>query len=167
MQNTTHDLISLTKKQFDELVSVFPLLHSLEQKLDGVVAPHIVKDIKQVYKIISNVCEEEINKQEAIEDKNDAQLSELAEENHFSSVWSVETVQAKDMNSLCPHRIKKITYESFGKPQSIKITQTNLTWLDIWKICDELMSKSGDTHHIFIEDLIEDKKGVFSLSTGS
>jgi hypothetical protein len=59
--------------------------------------------------------------------------------------------------------------DHWGDVEVVSKKIKNPTWLSLWKIADDLIHRSGDGHHVFIEGFHHDKKrpGSLLLSTGS
>lgn len=87
-------------------------------------------------------------------------FGKVQETNNFISVWSM--FEINDIYSK--HYLNDFDYISY-EGNTIKLDGE--TWLDIWRIADELIRKSGDFHHIFIENIHEDENNILTLSTGS
>ena len=98
----------------------------------------------------------------AIEDTDLDEMDELIDyyngigrEESFASVWSMWTTNEWiDMNdeSGIPEGTVIRHADAWGK--ITKATVEGKTWLDVWKACNEAIVESGDTCHIFIEDLM-------------
>ena len=104
---------------------------------------------------------------------------DVARESGFKSVWSMWTTSEwQDMDDVSgiPEGTV-IRYLSIwgDRGKESYSTVEGKTWLDVWKACDRVIEKSGDTHHIFIESLmwvtIEQEDGstqtFLQLTTGS
>lgn len=156
-----------TKEQIKKIDSIYPEFHSLIQQLDGVVHPNIMKTLENMQKLLGEVMQPIWDKDNEIFEENEDQLDKIRDENNFQTIWSVSEVLAKDLNKKMPFKIGTIYYESWGKEVKREINK-KITWLEAWRVAEELILSSGDTHHIFIEDFHLDKdKGVVKLSTGS
>lgn len=89
-------------------------------------------------------------------------FEKIRQENDFVSVWSIFEVE--DINSkhfLNSGSRMRIYYE--GAALDIE----GKTWLDVWRIADELIKMSGDFHHIFIEKIEKSNFKNYELITGS
>lgn len=88
-------------------------------------------------------------------------FADIAKENDFISVWSMYD-EVEDINDK--HPFKEIIFVKYkGLVESVE----GYTWFDLWKAANKLIERSGDYHHIFIENFKEIEKGIFSLVTGS
>lgn len=144
-------------------------LFHINQTLEGVIHPKILEKLQSLYNLAEQTIKPEMDAEREASDNNWKALSKIQEDNKFRSVWSMSDVNAKDMNKTTPE-MTEIVYESWGPTQVHKFDKpTKLTWFQFWNLAEELIKKSGDEHHIFIEMLKEDKKkpGSFRMSTGS
>ena len=144
-------------------------LNTLYQTLEGVAHPHITHKIQELSEKIQTELEPVFKKENEDWDKNWKALEEIKSENKLRSVWSISKVKADDLNSKTPV-IEEISYESWGPEQVHKFDKpVKITWLEFWKIADNLIKNSQDDHHIFIEQLapVKNKPGKFKLITGS
>ena len=102
-------------------------------------------------------------------DLKNQKIKEVLEQKNIHIVHSYNDISPKDMKKPFSDKpVESLSYESWGPTQTIK--HGNIaTWFDMWKLADQIMRQSGDTHHIFIEAFVEDKKkpGHFKLVTGS
>ena len=89
--------------------------------------------------------------------------SDIRNKHEFQSIWSGCDIKFNTKHNL-PH--STIIYSKhWGKPVEVEIAGN--TWLDVYKAADECIIKSGDMHHIFIEDFRPTKDGKMELLTGS
>jgi hypothetical protein len=93
----------------------------------------------------------------------------LRDQNGFESWWSMYEIQ--DMNSVAfPGKYKVAYVDHWGGSAPDSILVENPTWMDLWKAADTLIKKSGDAHHIFIENFrpeVKDNGNFLFLVTGS
>lgn len=102
-------------------------------------------------------------------DKKMEGFEKIQDKHKLWSIWSEYDISPKDMNKPFSDKpVKSLSYESWGPTQKMKVGKI-ATWLDMWKIADQVMKLSGDQHHQFIEAIVEDKNkpGHFKLVTGS
>ena len=83
-------------------------------------------------------------------DKNMEEFRKIQEENNLFANWSYYEISPSDINKK--HSFKNITSISY-EGITIPFNKANKpkTWLDLWKISDQIMRQSGDTHHCFLE----------------
>lgn len=149
--------------------SLYPDLASLHQRLEKVVHPDILKQIEVMQEKMVEVFGDKWDEEEDDFDTEYSALSEIADKNNFMSVWSTD-IKSKQMQEKMPKAMSLMSYNTGEHVYTQKLPRTKkLTWLEVWKIADELMRTSGDDHHIFIEDIVEDKAnpGCYAMVTGS
>jgi hypothetical protein len=153
----------------DALDSIQVEISQLSRQLDGVVHPNIIKKLEGMRKRCLKEIAPILKAEEKANDSNYDKLSKIQDKYNLKAVWSM-SIPATELENLTPH-ISKITYDSWG-PQQVHTfdTPTQMSWLELWKLADKMIAASGDTHHIFIENLYHNEKdpeGHFHLSTGS
>ena len=160
------ETVTLSKKDFDLLTSIFPKLSGLKQQLEIVVHPKYIEEINVISNTVETVMSPFWDTEEDARDKNFNQLSEISDQNKIKTVWSISEVSALQLDDKCPYPVKNIHYSgntiTFNKSKKV-------LWIDMWKAADELIRRSEDDHHIFIEGFDEDKNnpGNYYLITGS
>lgn len=60
-----------------------------------------------------------------------------------------------------------IVYDMHWGEDEVSETVTDPTYTDLYLIASRLIHRSGDTHHVFIENFYHDHANVWKLSTGS
>lgn len=158
--------ITISKKDFDLLTSVYPKISSLKQHLENAVHPKYIQEIDVISNTIKSVLDPFWKIEEKDWDKNYNQLSKISDKNKFKTVWSISEVRANELDDEFPFSVKKLYY----KDQSITFDDSKkISWLDMWKSADKIIRMSGDDHHIFIEHFEQDKKNkeCYNLVTGS
>lgn len=90
------------------------------------------------------------------------ELEKLRRKNRFYSVWSI-----MEADLATKHGFKEQTLiynQNAGKPVTVTIDGDR--WMDLWKAADTCIRKSGDKHHVFIEEF-QRSGGKLFLITGS
>lgn len=85
----------------------------------------------------------------------------------LQTIWSIFTVD--DFRKVPFPEAEVITYNGgWGRSGSIEL-ETWATWEDLWIAADQLITQSGDLHHIFIERISRSKEDptVLVIETGS
>lgn len=92
-------------------------------------------------------------------------LDLIAEEHNIeNSVWSMWDV--RDFNDVPFPDVMRMEYDGgWGEPCGEDIPMCS-TWLDLWKVADRLIKKSGDGHHVFIESMYAEDN-VIKFNCGS
>lgn len=158
----------LVLEDMEKIESLSPDLHSLSQRLDGLNIK-FSQQIENANSLINKTFEKYREKEDNDFDKKMDGFSKIQDKHKLWSIWSEYAISPSDMKKKFNDKpVESLSYESWGKPQTLKVGKIT-TWLEMWKIADQIMKLSGDKHHQFIEDFVEDKKkpGHFSLVTGS
>lgn len=166
VKSVKKETVTLSKKDFDLLTSMYPKISALKSQLENVVHPRYIKDINEIASSMESVFNPFWKAEEEEGDKNFDALSKISDNHKFKSIWSISEISATNLSNDFPSPVKQINYQD----QSIIFdTEKTLSWLDMWKEADKLIRMSGDGHHIFIENFNKDKKnsGHYELSTGS
>ncbi len=156
-------------KEVEVLMNSNVALHGIIQHMEGVVHPRFIEALTKMQAEIEEVLKPHYAAENDAWEKEQEKINKIQEENKIRSIWSVSKVKSDDMNKKTPE-ISEIIYESWGPTQVHKFDKPKkITWLDFWKIADELIMKSGDDHHVFVEGIspVKGKPGVYKMYTGS
>lgn len=159
----------LTEEQIEKLESLYPKLCDLFSTLEPFVSERILNELGEIKNIVHDVFYEQSTHDEDFEQVYN-KLREIADEQNFISIWSVDEVGPEDMDTpFSNDSVLSITYESHGETQVINFDGEGqqFTWLAAWKYADQLIRQSQDTYHVFIENFKEGYRGHYSLVTGS
>lgn len=136
------------------------------------IAPCFNQEIQADWKKIYTFLHEKVGKcvfeHLAKEAEKQKVVDSIAMENNLNVIWSMPI--PKDFEAMYLPHVSSIHYDTnsgWGNPYAVKVDGP-LTYLQLWKIANELVVKSGDSHHIFLESV--HKKGKsddYSLSLGS
>lgn len=84
----------------------------------------------------------------------------------YYSVWSIHEVWDK-MSEIAAVQGNKLFYSTnLGKDVEIDLPNQHLTYMELWKYCEQAILMSQDMHHVFIESL-KAKNGNIYLYCGS
>lgn len=85
----------------------------------------------------------------------------------FSSSWSMYEVQ--NMNLLSPYNHTRLKYDGHEVAIERESGGDCARWIDLWRAADNVMMKSQDRHHVFIEAFYTsaEESDCLFLSTGS
>lgn len=158
----------LVLEDMEKIENLSPDLSFLSQRLDS-LSPKFSSQVNNISNLLNETFKKYRENKEKSFDKKMSGFEKIQEKNNFWSIWSEYKISPSDMKKTFSDKaIESLSYESWGPKQTIKIGKIT-TWLEMWKIADNVMKLSGDKHHQFIEDFIEDKSkpGHFKLSTGS
>jgi len=153
---------AITSKQLTDLHNGKCDLYFLQQMIkenyrdDSPMSTKINSAMKLMAPIINQLMEEKDKLQEELEDE----MQKVREFLNLSSIWSVSFTKKFD-NSW---QGKTVVYNGHAVviPENVDVNAETM-----YVIGDNLISESGDSHHIFIEDFIMRKDGIIQMITGS
>lgn len=153
---------TITSKQLTDLHNGKCGLYFLQQwinenfKEDSPAVTRINDAMKLMAPVISQLMEEKDKLQEIL----DGKMDKVRKSQNLSSIWSVSFTK-KFNNSW---RGKTVTYcgHSIVIPDNVEVNAETM-----YVIGDKLISESGDSHHIFIEDFVVRGDGVIQMVAGS
>lgn len=156
--------LELTEKDLVDIHNAFCYLNHVKDELSHIVKDEYIKRLEKQINVFENYFRPILDEQDAREEENEDALSDIRDENDFISIWCVDSVSAKDMKKPCTLEFDVLSYYGI----EIKINEINKpkTWLDVWKLCNELIVRSGHQDHIFIE-VINVNNGIAEVYTGS
>lgn len=110
----------------------------------------------------SNVMETDMT-QTKLHRPNDSDL----EDSRFIAQWAMDPSLLRWPGIAIDGPVL-IRYDQHWGDNPVSVTVTNPTYMDLWRAANELILKSGDTHHVFVENFVHDSKyNSWLLSTGS
>jgi hypothetical protein len=111
-------------------------------------------------KLMAPVINQLMEENDKLQDQLNDEMEKVREFQNLSSIWSVSFTRKFD-NSW---QGKTVMYSGHKVviPDNVEVNAETM-----YVIGDNLISKSGDGHHIFIENFIMRKDGVIEMITGS
>lgn len=152
----------LSREDYKKLDSAVVDLYSLQDRLDEVVHPDLLDKLEESIEKIRAVLKP-IHQIEDFEDEKRYKIWEEFEnnfsENTFSTFWCLKEKNPNDFavfDDLKDFPLAQGTTEDNTKfvieYQGInEILVPGFTWGELRYICNSLIEKSGDEHHVFIE----------------
>ena len=144
-------------------------LFSLAQNLEPFLSEKMIAVMESNMKTLSSFLKPYNKFEESEFSRKEKGYSKISKSNKFKSIWSMYEIDPNNMEDFAME-VKSIEYQSWGPTQKVEFPEPKkLTWVELWKLGDELIRLSGDTHHIFIEDFAKDKSepSKLRLVTGS
>lgn len=157
---------TLTSDEFSKIHNGLCSLRFAIDELQNTLHPDLLSKLtkakEQIYQGLENAYRLD---DEAF--KNNSKHYEIVSQQHgFKTEWSIDEVT--DLYS--PHNfhgVTKMIYTNhWGEIKPVSVPINGSQWVDLWKAANECILKSGDDHHIFIEDFHQDGDTLM-LSTGS
>lgn len=157
--------IMLTDKEFIQVWNAeLGLRHEID-KMEEVLAKPTIQRLRQIQNLIRNALARPMKERDDESDRRSRHYKRMQEILKVGSIWSMYEVEY--LEDKLPYNATDLEYQG----HSMDISHCK-TWIDLWEVADELMIKSGDRHHIFIEGFHEVDSGtgagkVLELQTGS
>lgn len=158
----------LVLEDMQKIEALSPEVSSLGQNLGG-FSSKFSDQVNKINDLIDKAFKKYREAEDDAFDKKMDEFGKIQDKNKLWAIWSEYDISPKDMNKPFSEKpVESLTYESWGPTQKMKVGKI-ATWLEMWKIADQVMRLSGDQHHQFIEAIVEDKNkpGHFKLVTGS
>lgn len=93
----------------------------------------------------------------------------IRSDHQFKAIWSMYDVEdCKGRHPFNP-QARLVYYAEHGNwGVDVESESTlGLTWLDLYKVANDLIERSGDGHHLYIEGFRKINDNTYSLVTGS
>lgn len=156
---------TLTKAEFADVHNAKCELHGILQSLEGVIHPMLQHRLEKAVALLDKGMTGAYEQDEAAHEKAQAHYNEV------STRIGARTIGAKDdVTDLdAPFSYKEVFWLRYTiGQQSWRTPVLGTAWADLWRAAENLILRSGDMHHIFIEEFhATEDAGVLSLSTGS
>lgn len=144
-------------------------LHGVLQSIESIVHPRITERLQKAIGLLDKGLAAAYEQDDAENDAIQAHVNEVEQQlGGMKSIWSMYEV--KDLRAPHPwpeHQL--VSYQGWGDAFMVKVLINGPLWTDLWMAADEAIQRSGDGHHIFIENFTQSKTHDFELvlHTGS
>jgi hypothetical protein len=160
---------TLTSDEFSTIHNAKCSLHSVAQRLEGVINDALHKQLIDAIAELDRGLERAYELDDQVVDRNCEHYDGIADEIGIrTSSWSMHEVP--DLNANHPFGDKELLAYSkhFGLGE-VKVFIEGPTWKDLWFAAEAAIRLSGDLHHIFVEgfEQSKSKENTLVLSTGS
>lgn len=165
-----------TKLKGKDLTAIHNALWQMQYNsgINDVVNPLMSNDAKMLAEKMNVEIEKirealkDVMLQDKLEhDKRYAHYRQVANENLFTTVWSITEVE--DLYSIAYGFVgaEKLVYEDNWDDKTVEVEITGDRWIDLWAAADKAIKESGDNHHCFIEAFKHKSHNTLRLVTGS
>lgn len=157
--------VVLTDKEFIQAWNAeLALRHEIDQ-MEEMLARPIIERLRKAQNQMRNALARAMKARDDEQDNRRKHYESMQKILKVGSIWSMYEVAY--LEDKLPYNATDLEYQGLSKDIS-----HCKTWLDLWEVADELMTESGDDHHIFIEGFHEVDSGtgtgkVLELQTGS
>lgn len=157
--------LTISPEQLTTIYNAQCQLNSIATKLDGTIHPDIQNGIVAIREQLFKIIQPTIEAQDKQLDLNIEEFSKIQQNNDLFSIWSYFDIEPKELGKKHSFKnLKSISYYNITIEFDLKTKPK--TWLELWKISDQLMRQSADTHHCFLEGWTH-KDGNLKIITGS
>jgi hypothetical protein len=156
---------TLTAAEFADIHNAKCELHGVIQALDGVIHPKMQDRLMKVIALMGKGLASAYEQDDEAYKKTQAHYDEVSDRIGAKTIWAKHEVTdlTAPFTYTGAHRLR---YKVGNQCYSTPIAGT--TWVDLWRAAEDLVARSGDWHHIFVEEFhATEEAGVLSLSTGS
>lgn len=153
---------AITSKQLTDLHNGKCDLYFLQQMIKENYrddSPMSIK-INSAMKLMAPIINQLIEEKDKLQDQLSDQMDKVRKAQNLSSIWSVSF--AKKFNNSWQGKTVVYNGHAVVIPENVDVNAETM-----YVIGDNLISESGDSHHIFIEDFIMRKDGIIQMITGS
>lgn len=156
---------TLTADEFQRIHNALYELRNLRDRFENVIHPDLFSRFTQsIADIGEGLRGAYLQDDHAYVIKND-HFMKVQEDLGLTAVWSLYEVD--DLNAPHPFDgVQAILYHNHWGPKAVRIPINGLTWAALYVAADAAIRDSGDSHHIFIEQLKQVGE-VLVLGTGS
>jgi hypothetical protein len=146
--------VTLTRQEFSSL-------HNALCSLDSVDNPTVTNLVAQMRAALAGAYEQD----NAAFDRKFVHYRSVAEELGLTAIWSMYEVD--NLSDSYPYEaVKSVTYRDHWGDQPVVVPVNGLTWAALFVAADAAIRDSGDQHHVFIEQFVQ-QGDTLLLTTGS
>jgi hypothetical protein len=159
-------MYSMTPNEVKVIHNGLSNLTTAINELEDIIHPTLMKRLREAkcsiakgFKPIRDQADKEFDDKANLFD-------EIKMKNKFSSVWSIyEVNNIYGYSDITVGEDAALVYHNV----SVRLPAGQLTWFELWKAADEVITMSGDDHHLFIESFRQSSISptIVLLGTGS
>ena len=137
------------------------LYHAIK-RLEGTLHPDLMVELQKGLEELDAGLADVRAQSDAID--REEELAAAAAGEFLAAVWSIPGVKDFSLPSRYTG-VRRMRYKTGNGVFTLNIP-SEPTWQELYVAANELIMSSGDMHHVFIEDFIQEDD-VLTLSTGS
>ena len=157
-----HTDVKITAQDFGEIHNTLWLMDQLSRRLGGNEADELAGLVESMRGSLKDAYRQDDAEFNRLNDM----YQQIADGSGYAhSIWSMYEV--KNFAEVpWPDAARLIYRNHWGEPVEVEIAAPD--WHALWAAADAAIRRSGDRHHIYIENIQPtDEPGVLELSTGS
>lgn len=149
--------VTLTAEEFKSIHNGVCELRYQIDHLSSFVNERLAESLAKGLKSIESGLASAYQQDETIYDRRSLHYTMIGSKNNFESIWSMDEVE--DLNEKHPFTAAVyLTYKLYGNGNVNTVLVGGDTWIDLWRAADKIIKMSGDNHHIFIENFVQNKQ---------
>jgi hypothetical protein len=154
--------VTLTAEEFKNLHNAMWHAESLGRRL-GDHGDELLKLLREMRTALAGAYRQE---EVALHRKMEF-CDQIQEQSGFTGVWSIYSVD--DFSEVPYPQSQRLIYNSHWGKNEIEVELAAQDWHALWSAANDAILKSGDLHHIYIEEIrpSHDDPTVLILHTGS
>jgi hypothetical protein len=162
--------VTLKAEDFKTVHNTLCELREVEMRLNEVISEQMVRRLHSVIKgFEQGLADAYRQDNEQFNSKMDY-YSEFQKDNQLKTIWSIYELPVHGFLDKHPYTAaRSICYRDHWGEEPIYETIDGDTWADLYRAADRCIRRSGDSHHIFIEDFetVAEMPHQLRLTTGS
>ena len=162
------ETVTLYAEDFKTVHNTLCELRFLQERLTGVINTELADRLQTVVRGFEQGLKNAYDQEHAqFEEKNDHYHS-VQQQLGLRSIWSIYEV--KDLAAEHPYtQAREICYRDHWGEEPIYETIEGNTWAALYVAADRCIQRSGDQHHVFIEQFytVANQPHQLRLTTGS
>lgn len=160
--------VTLQGRDFTTVHNTLCELRSLQERVTGVISNELATKLHAIVQSFEAGLKNAYQQDTEAFDRKYENYRLFAAQFDLGSVWSIYEVD--DLYQEHPYQdYHTVIYDSHWGPEPVEVELQGRTWGTMYMLANNLITKSGDLHHMFIEGFepIKGRPGVLRLTTGS
>lgn len=156
------ETVTLKGRDFTTVHNTLCELRSLQERVTGVISNELATKLHSIIQGFEQGLADAYSQDNRVFDSKMDYYSEFKSENGLRSIWSIFELPIHGFLQDHPYRgVLTLSYQGHAVPI------LGQTWGDLYRAADDVIRRSGDSHHIFIEGFSIVKSDQIQLTTGS
>ena len=162
------ETVTLEAQDFKTVHNTLCELRSVQERLTGVINEDLCQQLHRIVQGFEQGLKNAYAQDDAAFDRKHEHYSAVAEEYGLRSIWSIYEVEDLFQQHAYPGA-REICYRDHWGGAPVYETIDGNTWVDLFRAADRCIQRSGDGHHVFIEQFytVADQPHQLRLTTGS
>lgn len=160
---------TLTAEEFKTVHNALWELDSVTRQLEGILNPELYAKLARAGSTIRVGLKGAYEQDNDAFDRKNNHYEKIQSQSGFKTIWSIYEVEDLEADHPFTDALQVAYKDHWGDEPVFVEIQGMGTWVDLWRAADEAIRRSGDQHHIFIEQFRPNPKNPqqLLLTTGS